>query len=226
MTPTRGTALETPFELAARNWVDAEGHYPLRYRFSLGAEGLALQSASTRASYNGVLSLPTGGASAASVPVTCTVEDSLGATTTVTQAVRIEPPALALSDPASFLADQTAAAQKLLAQKDGAVPGSATLVRALLLLLQCADVLNDPRVTRSMDAQVRVRLLRVDGCVPVVLYHTLPSFTYTRIHTHLGRRHSGGPSLNARSRPPSASSSGLRAAAAVNSTPPLSPTLC
>lgn len=233
--PGRGVALETPFELAARNWVDAEGHYPLRYRFSLGADALlAVQSASSRASYTGVLSLPPGAGAipASPVSVSCTVEDSLGATTTVTQAVGVEPPALALSDPASFLAEQAAATQALLAHEGGAEPGSAALVRALLSLLQCAEVLNDPRATKAMDAQARVRrrCMRVlDECTWFLciwsrFIHTLPLHTCTC--THMNRRHSGRPCLNALSRPPSASSNGQRAAAALTWTAPLWRTLC
>jgi len=91
------------------------------------------------------------------MPVACTVEDSLGASTTVTQTVSVEAPALALSNPAEFLADQTATAQALLAQEDGAAPGSASLVRVLLSLLQSAETLNDPRAASSMNELTRVR---------------------------------------------------------------------
>jgi hypothetical protein len=110
-----------------------------------------LQSASSRASYTGVL--PSSGTSAASVAVACTVEDSLGAATTVTQSVSIAPPALALSNPDQFLSTQIAAVQASLGQNDGAVPGGASLTRSLLSLLQCTATLNDPSATLSQKVR-------------------------------------------------------------------------
>lgn len=145
-------ALETPFQLSASGWVDPEGNYPLRYRFSLsGYVDTALQSASTRAAYSGPLAVPDLGA------VVCTVEDALGATTTIYKSVSIQPPPLARSDPDRFLTEQAAAVWALISQKDGTVPGSATLTRALLSLLQCSEAFKSPDASQKIDYNAFVR---------------------------------------------------------------------
>ena len=158
ITPATGVALETLFQLSANGWVDPEGNYPLRYRFSLpGQVDAAVQSTSTRAAYAGPLAAMDAGAGSSAVPVMCTVEDALGATATVTRTVTVHPPPLAQSDPDRFLSEQTAAVSTLISQKDGTVPASATLVRVLLSLLQCSEAFKNSGASQKIEYQSFVR---------------------------------------------------------------------
>ncbi|RLN57184.1 hypothetical protein BBJ29_007665 [Phytophthora kernoviae] len=131
ITPSVGYALEDKFSVLANNWVDED--LPLKYTFKYikgstysGGTEIALGASTPDALFATQLGL--GGGDNNTITIVAYVQDSLGATTRVTQEIQVSQLVVAAKNQAAYLANKTSA---VLAEASSGDPS--TVLNAIML---------------------------------------------------------------------------------------------